>query len=510
MRSLLLLVVAWMGLLAAPAWAQGSDAVRQLQKFVRAYRTIDRAYVDTTRMEGVVEGAIRGMLEQLDPHSAYVSKEEMEQVRASFDGSFSGIGIEFSIRRDTICVAATVAGGPAEQVGVLPEDRIVRIDSLSAVGMKQNEVPNHLRGKRGTKVTIEVVRRGVREPLRFTLVRDQIPLHTVDAAYMASPRVGYIKVNRFGRTTMEEFRAAYERLHAPDRLILDLRGNSGGLMDQAIEMAEFFLPKGALIVTTEGRAVPTTTYTARADGENLQGRVVVLIDEVSASASEIVAGALQDWDRATIVGQTSFGKGLVQRQIPLGDGSAMRITIARYHTPSGRVIQRPYEEGKRKEYYSRIALQDSIATDAPTYHTLKQGRTVYGGGGIRPDEVIEGNTTYFTNYYAMLIRRGLVQEAVATYMEQERPRLTAAYDTFERFDADYQVPQSLLETLQRIGEEQGVASDASAFQRSEPLVRIQLKALVAQRLFGTEGFYRVMNAAYSAEFKRAVELLENE
>lgn len=504
----MLLLFACMALLPHSVWTQERGAVQQLQKFVRAYRSIDRAYVDTVDMGRVTEGAIRGMLEQLDPHSAYVSKEEMEQVRASFEGSFSGIGIEFTIRRDTLCVVNVVAGGPAEQVGVRPEDRIVRIDSLSAIGLKQTEVPNYLRGKRGTKVQVEVVRRGVKHPLQFTIVRDEIPLHTIDAAYMASPRVGYIKVNRFGRTTMREFREAYARLDHPQRLILDLRGNSGGLMEQAIEMAEFFLPKGALILTTEGRAVPTTTYTAAADGENLHGEVVVLIDGVSASASEIVAGALQDWDRATIIGQTSFGKGLVQRQLPLGDGSAMRITIARYHTPSGRVIQRPYEEGKRQEYYRQAGRSaDSVAVEL-TYQTLKKGRTVYGRGGIRPDLLIEDDTTHFTDYYARLIRRGVVRECVATYIEQERSTLAANYPSFELFESDYRVPQPLFEALQRLGEEQGVPFEEEQFRRSEPLIEVQLKALVAQRLFGTEGFYRVMNKGYSKEFERAVELLE--
>lgn len=498
--------------LATLVGAQEKETVRQLQKFVRAYRYLDQLYVDSTAMEPVIEGAIEGMLNRLDPHSAYLTAEEMKQARASLDGSFSGIGIEFSILRDTICVARAIAGGPAERMGVLPNDRIVRIDTLSAVGMSQSEVPNYLRGKRGTKVEIEVVRRGEQEPLHFTLVRDDIPLHTLEAAYMASERVGYIKIGRFGRTTMEEFTDAYARLGKPQRLILDLRGNSGGLLDAATDLAAFFLPKGALLLSTEGRGVPTTTYKASADGENLRGRVVVLIDEVSASASEIVAGALQDWDRATILGQPSFGKGLVQRQIQLGDGSAMRLTIARYHTPSGRVIQRPYEEGKRTEYYRNAYLRtaDSVATDAPTYRTLKEGRTVYGGGGIRPDRIVQEDTTHYTQGYARIVRKGVVQQVVSDYLAEKQQELTTSYPAFELYDAAYELPQELIEAVRREAQREDIACTEEEFLRSQPLLELQLKALVAQRLFGTEGFYRVMNKGYVKAFAEAVALLEND
>ena len=405
-------------LFVLPLAAQDAGAVRQLQKLTQVYRYLDGLYVDEVDMQPLVESAISGMLEELDPHSAYIGADEMKGVQESFEGEFSGIGVEFNILRDTVIVVNTIVGGPAERVGVQPNDRIVRIDTLDAVGFKQTDVPKYLRGK-----------------------------------------------------------------------------------------------TGALIVSTEGRSVPPMSFSAPVNGDDLGGRLVVLIDENSASASEIVAGAVQDWDRGIVVGRPSFGKGLVQRQIGLGDGSAVRITVARYHTPSGRVIQRPYEKGKRREYYLDHLrryddpVRDSLDAGAPEYRTLRTGRTVYGGGGIRPDVLVGADTAGFSAYYANLIRRGVVNEYVISYMDRERAALEKAYPTFEAFDKGFEAGDAMLEGLTGLGGQRGVEFDEQGFAASAPLMRIQLKALVAQRLFDTAAFYRVMNPAQNEAYRRAVEIL---
>ncbi|MCM1151924.1 MAG: S41 family peptidase [Alistipes sp.] len=495
----------------SPAAGGGMDP---LQKFFQLYRYLDRFYIDEIDAETVIGGAVEGMLGQLDPHSAYIPAEEMQGVDASFDGEFSGIGIEFDILRDTLIVVNTVSGGPAERVGMLPDDRIVRIDTLDAVGLSRAEVPRCLRGKRGSKVGVDVVRHGEPAPLHFVVERDRIPLHTIDAAY-SDDGIGYVKVNRFGRTTMNEFREAYRTLGRPRRLILDLRGNVGGLLEQAIEMAGFFLPRGARIVSTEGRAVSEVSYTASSDGEALGCELVVLIDEGSASASEIVAGAVQDWDRGVLVGRPSFGKGLVQRQVRFDDGSAARITVARYHTPSGRVIQRPYENGERRKYYLDHlrryddAVRDSLDAATPVFRTLRAGRIVHGDGGIRPDILVEADTAGYSPYYAELIRRGVVGDYALSFLERERAQLQEAYPAEELFVADYEVDDTLLRELTALGEQRGIAFVEEDFARSAPRMRVQLKALIARRLFGTGAYYRIVNPLSGEAYSRAVALLRD-
>ena len=474
---------------------------------------LTNAYVDEVDTAPVIEGAITGMLERLDPHSAYIPAEEMKSVRESFDGEFSGIGVEFNVLRDTVIVVNTIAGGPAERVGVRPNDRIVRIDTLDAVGMTRADVPKYLRGATGTKVAIDVVRHGTPGWLHFVIVRDRIPLNTVDAAYRVADGVGYIKVNRFGNTTMSEFREAYRKLGRPEGLILDLQGNGGGLLEQAIEMAGFFLPRGAVVVSTEGRAVPSVSYETQSPGEDMKGRLVVLVDETSASASEIVAGAMQDWDRGIVVGRPSFGKGLVQRQVGLPDGSAVRITVARYHTPSGRVIQRPYEQGKRREYYLDHLrryddrTRDSLDAGAPEFRTIRTGRKVYGGGGIRPDVIVVPDTAGYSNYYGELVRRGVTADFVNGWLDRTRDSLARCYPAFADFAAGFEVSDGVLDELVRLGEERGVAFDADGFAASSPVLCIQLKGLAAQRLYGVGAYYEVVNPLLNGAYRRAAAIL---
>lgn len=521
MRQLFLLLASVLlsgaGLLAhgePPAAKQETD---ELQKFFQIYRYLNRFYVDEVDAGPLIEGAVEGMLERLDPHSAYISADEMQSVDASFDGGFSGIGVEFNILRDTVIVVNTIVGGPAERVGVLPNDRIVRIDTLDAVGLTRSDVPRYLRGKRGSRVAVDVVRHGEPAPLHFVIERDRIPLNTIDAAYKVDDGTGYIKVNRFGRTTMNEFREAYAKLGRPRQLLLDLRGNGGGLLEQAVEMAGFFLPRGAVIVSTEGRAVAERSYSAPADGEGLDCKLAVLIDERSASASEIVAGAVQDWDRGVVVGRPSFGKGLVQRQVRLDDGSAVRVTVARYHTPSGRMIQRPYQNGQRRRYYMDHlrryddAVRDSLDAGTPVFRTLRTGRPVHGGGGIRPDVLAEADTTGYSAYYGALVRRGVFSDFAVAYLEKERSRLEKEYPAEELFLENYCPDDALLRGLAAAGEERGVPFDEAGFAASAARIRVQLKALIAQRLFGTGAYYRVVNgaAADHSAYAQALELLRH-
>ena len=495
------------------ASAQTDDAAEQLQKLNRFYRYLNGMYVDDVEMKPLVENAIRGMLSELDPHSVYLDAEEMRAQTEAFDGGFSGIGIEYNILNDSIIVVNTVVKGPAETVGLRPNDRIVVIDGENAVGLKRSDVPSRLRGPRGSKVKIGVARRGVPEVLNFDITRDNIPLNTVDAAFKIDDRTGYIKVNRFGRTTMREFREAMAKMDGIESLILDLSGNGGGLLDQAVEMAGYFLPEGALVVSTEGRAVSPERYASPRGGE-FDGRVAVLINENSASASEIVAGALQDWDRAVIVGRDSFGKGLVQRQVAMGDGSAVRITVARYHTPTGRVIQRPYEKGHKEEYYESFVNRlrgekvDSAATaERPLYETIRSHRKVYGGGGIEPDIRIETDTTDISDYMMKVMAQGVYNDFIMTYMDRNRERLAAEYPDFGEFDAGFAFGDDDMKRLTDMAAEKGVEFDEEQFARSRSLMENQLTALVAQRLYTSSEFYRYLNPRENKYFIRALQVV---
>ena len=491
-----------------------ADPSQQLQKLVQFYRYLVGFYIDEVDSGKLVEDAIVKVLSELDPHSTYIDAEEMTGVREDFDGSFSGIGVEFRVMDDTVRIVNTIAGGPSADVGILPNDRIVKVNGESIVGVKQTEVPKLLRGKEGTKVDIEVVRHGVAEPLGFTIVRRQIPINSVDAAYMITPKTAYIKVNRFARKTMDEFVEAMDKMPNAKQVILDLRSNSGGLIEPSIEMAGYFLPKDREVVSTEGRVIPKESYKARKGGVFTRGEVIVLIDEFSASASEIVSGALQDWDRATIIGRPSFGKGLVQRQIPMVDGSAVRLTVARYHTPTGRVIQRPFENGKREEYYANLTKRlseelplDSAKLDSlPKYRTLIKGRTVYGGGGIMPDIIVKSDTSDYSDYWAELSRRGILAEFVVDYLDMHRSELESQFSTDDQFVEEFEVGDEMIESLVVFAEGRGIARNDEELAISRRSIAEITKALIAQRLWDSTAYFKVVNRTNNI-VKRALETL---
>ncbi len=492
---------------------QPRSDVEQLQKLNRFYRFLNGMYVDSIDMKPIVEKAIVSMLSELDPHSAYLDAEEMKQSKENTDGKFSGIGVEYNIHNDSIIVVNTLSQGPAERVGLLPNDRIVEIDGENVVGIKRNDVPPKLRGPRGSVVKVGVARRGVKQVLPFAIERDDIPINTVDAAYIADKGIGYIKVNRFGRTTMQEFRQAMDSLAGIDALILDLSGNGGGLLNQAVDMAGYFLPQGSLVSSVEGRVMKSELLRSTKGGE-FDGRMVVMIDESSASGSELVAGALQDWDRAVIIGRDSYGKGLVQREIPMGDGSAIRLTVARYHTPSGRVIQRPYEKGHKEDYHKAYVnrlrgIEGDKDVKLPEYKTLRSKRTVYGGGGIHPDIYVKSDTTLVSDYMVKLVAQGVYNEFLMEYMDCNRQKLDKKYPAYEDFEGSFKLSDADMQHLADLATKRGVDYDAEGYERSRELMRNQLTAMIAQRLYGVNEFYRWLNPKVNDSYLKAMEIIEN-
>lgn len=503
--------------------AQNKPTQQTTDKFAYLLQSIELMYVDSVNSKELVEKAIIHMLEELDPHSTYISAEEVQEANEPLQGSFDGIGIQFNILHDTIMVVEPIQGGPSEKLGIKAGDKIVEVEGtkMAGVGIKNSDVLGKLRGPKGTIVKVGIERRGVKEILYFNITRDKIPIYSVDASYMVAPEIGYIKVSRFAATTVEEMKKGIIELKAEGMrdLIIDLQDNGGGLLRAAIEMGDEFISGDRLLVYTEGRAFKREDYTARRGlkGGFEEGRLIILIDESSASASEIVSGAIQDWDRGLIVGRRSFGKGLVQRPVSLPDGSVVRLTVQKYFTPAGRCIQKPYEEGKddyyqdyakrleRGEFFSASSIQ---FPDSLKYSTQLAKRTVYGGGGIMPDVFVPLDTTENSRYFSDIIRVGVQSEWALTYVNRQREALLAQYPTVSDFVSKYNIPAEEEQKVIDMAIAKEVPFDEKGYKTSRHAIMVRSKALVARDLYENEAFYEVINDLNPA-LKKAVEVLQN-
>jgi carboxyl-terminal processing protease len=491
----------------------------QIYKFSKALGSISSFYVDPVDEDKLVEYAIVEMLKELDPHSVYINKDDVKAMNEPLQGNFEGIGVQFNLLNDTIYIISPISGGPSERVGIQAGDRIVRIDSedVAGVGITNNEVRKKLMGEKDTKVTVTIKRRNEESLLDFTITRDKIPIYSLDAAYMVDDETGYIRLNRFAFTTVKEFEEAIEKLRKDNmkNLILDLRDNGGGYLQESITLSDHFLDQNKLIVYTEGNNISKMDYTSTRSGDFKDGRLVILLNEHSASASEIVAGAVQDWDRGVIVGRRSFGKGLVQRPVNLPDGSMIRLTVARYYTPTGRLIQKPYDHGTDEyamdasrrylngEYFYRDSIQ---LNDSLRYLTLVNKRTVYGGGGIMPDVFVPYDTTFITDYYQRLIRRGVFNTFVLKYLDMNREKLASQYPDFIKYRNEFFVDDSVLSEFTGHGAEMGVALNAEEFETSANLIANQIKALIARDLWNMSEYFEILNASDDA-FLKAMEII---
>ena len=491
-----------------------------LRKLSIAELAIVNLYVDSVNETKLVEDAIRGMLEKLDPHSSYSNPEEVKKMNEPLQGSFEGIGVQFNMMEDTLVVIQTVTKGPSEKVGILAGDRIVSVNDTAIAGVKMSkeDIMGRLRGPKGTTVRLGIIRPGISDRLQFKVVRDKIPVKSIDACYMIRPGIGYIRIGNFGATTYNEFMDCLRTLQAEgmNDLMLDLQGNGGGYLQAAADIASEFLQQGDLIVYTNGRSVGRRDYRAQASGMFRQGKVVVLVDEYTASAAEIVTGAIQDQDRGLVVGRRTFGKGLVQRPQDLPDGSMIRLTIAHYYTPSGRCIQKPYEKGNQKDYamdvvnrlkHGELTNKDSIHfADSLKFQTLKKQRTGYGGGGIMPDYFVPLDTMRYTQFHRELAAKSIIINQNLRYVDNHRKELKRRYQQFEQFKQEFEVPQSLIEAILKEADKQKVKpKDEAEKERTLPLLSLQLKALIARDLWDMSEYYSVFNED-SDIVKKALEL----
>lgn len=540
--TLLLLIIS-----VSNAFAQRKVDESLLRKLLIAESAIMQLYVDTVNEKQLIENAISGMLEKLDPHSSYTSAKDVPSVTENLNGSFEGIGVQYNMNEDTLVVIQPVTNGPSEKVGIIAGDKIVTVNDTAIAGVKmtREEIMRRLRGPKGTKVRLGVIRQGVKGIQKFTVTRDKIPVHTIDAAYMIDDETGYIKISSFGITTHEEFCDKINLLKpfGMKNLVLDLQGNGGGYLQAAVQLADEFLGSGEMIVYTEGRVVGRQEYRASNKQMDL-GKIVILVDGYTASAAEIVSGAIQDNDRGTIVGRRTFAKGLVQRPIDLPDGSMVRLTVAHYYSPVGRCFQKPYTKGDRKKYdldmldrlnSGELMSADSIHFPDSLKFTTKGGRIVYGGGGIMPDIYVPLDTTIYTRLHRELAAKSCIIQTTLKYLDKHRKKFIKDYevdayrkqlalrDSGKKYDADvivhnegykrfresYEIPQEMIDLLLEQARQAKVEYTDSALQASLPLIRIQLKALLARDIWDMSEYYQIMNLSNEI-YNRGVEALKKE
>ncbi len=486
----------------------------QVKKFNDALEITSRYYVDNVDSQKLTEDAIKGMLAGLDPHSVYISAEQLKSVTEDFQGSFEGIGVEFDIVNDTLTIVSPISGGPSEKLGILAGDKIVKIDGVNCVKIAREDVPKKLKGPKGTKVEVAIVRPGMSQPLDFEIVRDKIPIYSVDASFMYNNEVGYIKVSRFAATTYDEFMKAMGDLRnqGMKKVVLDLRGDPGGYLDQAFKITSEFIPAGNKIVYTKSRISDFNEDYVSEGGKYTDIPLILMVNGGSASASEIVSGAIQDWDRGVIVGETTFGKGLVQRQFDLPDGSAFRVTTARYYTPSGRLIQKPYENGK----YGTSVVNDIVGDNLDHKNDTKDstrpefktfgGRTVYGGGGITPDYVVKLDT--LTDYSVQLRRLNLFYIFTERYMGNNRSSVESRYKTANDFRDNFVVDETMLSELTNMASEKGVAMNSEQYNKDLDYIKMSIKFQIARDLWGNNGSFNVF-VSNDEQFQKAISLFDD-
>lgn len=506
--------------LSTTIWAMTAADFTPVKKLNYAEQIIENYYVDTVNQNSIVESAIVAMLKNLDPHSTYSNAEETRELTEPLQGNFSGIGIQFNMLTDTLYVVQTVAGGPSEKAGIIPGDRIIYAQDtlIAGVKMKNSQVMKLLRGPKGSIANIRVLRKGVPGLLDFKLRRDLIPIYSIDASYMAAPEVGYVKISRFAESTAKELATALRKLEAKGmkHLIIDLEDNGGGYLNAATDIADMFLHRGDLVVYTKGDKTRPSQYITPSDGRYTGGRIVVMVNQYSASASEILAGAIQDQDRGVVAGRRTFGKGLVQRPFPFPDGSMIRLTIARYFTPSGRCIQKPYSSGDETAYNEDILQRyksgelssaDSVhIPDSLKYYTTRRMRTVYGGGGIMPDRFVPIDTTFYSDYYRDLIAKGVVYKFATSYIDSNRSNLKVEYPGEDMFIQMFNVTPDMVHTLTEMAKTDGIEPNEEQLQKSLPAITRTIKALIGRDLFEQSTFYRVANAG-NPTYSEAIEII---